>query len=80
MSCFHGNHPDACDICDEVDAASKRGYEAGFKACLRENFTATPQRTWVGLTDEEISAIAWNFKVDSQVIRLVELEVMERNL
>lgn len=37
-------------------------------------------RTWVGLTDEEISAIAWNFKVDSQVIRLVELEVMERNL
>jgi hypothetical protein len=38
-----------------------------------------PQRTWVGLTNEEISAIAWNFKVDSQVIRLVELEVMERN-
>ena len=58
MSCFHGNHPDACDICDEVDAASKRGYEAGFKACLRENFTATPQRTWVGLTDEEIKALA----------------------
>ena len=43
-------------------------------------YTTPPQRTWVGLTDEEISAIAWNFKVDSQVIRLVELEVMERNL
>jgi hypothetical protein len=53
MSCFHGNHPDACDICDEVDAASKRGYEAGFKACLRENFTTPPQRTWVNLTDED---------------------------
>ena len=38
------------------------------------------KRKWVGLTDEDISAIAWNFKVDSQVIRLVELEVMERNL
>lgn len=38
------------------------------------------QRKWVGLTNEEISALAWNFKVDSQVIRLVELEVMERNL
>ena len=53
MSCFHGNHPGACDICDEVDAASKRGYEAGFKACLRENFTTPPQRTWVGLTNDE---------------------------
>ena len=57
MSCFHGNHPDACDICDEVDAASKRGYEAGFKACLRENFTTQPQRTWVGLTDEDMADI-----------------------
>jgi hypothetical protein len=43
-------------------------------------YEALAQRTWVGLTDEEISALAWNFKVDSQVIRLVELEVMERNL
>jgi len=43
-------------------------------------YVTPPQRQWVGLTDEEISAIAWNFKVDSQVIRLVELEVMERNL
>ena len=25
MSCLHGNHPDACDICDEVDAAYERG-------------------------------------------------------
>ena len=55
MSCFHGNHPDACDICDEVDAASKRGYEAGFKECLRENFTTPPQRK--PLTDEEIDAV-----------------------
>jgi len=28
MSCSHGNHPDACDICDEIDAAYNRGQVA----------------------------------------------------
>jgi hypothetical protein len=48
-------------------------------ASFEPPFTTPPQRTWVGLTDEEISALAWNLKVDLQVIRLVQLEVMERN-
>lgn len=30
MSCKHGNHENACDICDEVDAA----YESGLAARL----------------------------------------------
>lgn len=29
MSCKHGNHPDSCDICDEVDAAYKSGIADG---------------------------------------------------
>lgn len=41
MSCPHGNHPDACDICDEVAAA----YNSGVEHTKRE---------WVGLTNVEI--------------------------
>jgi hypothetical protein len=63
-------------------------YERGFidgmmyqtETTVNRAVDAMAKRKWVGLSDEEISAIAWNFKVDSQVIRLVELEVMERNL
>lgn len=29
MSCEHGNHQDACDLCDAVDAAYNRGFAAG---------------------------------------------------
>ena len=36
MSCEHGNHPDACDHCDAVEAAYKRGYiAAGIEAATR---------------------------------------------
>lgn len=31
MSCPHGNHEEACDLCEEVNAAYKQGYEAGGK-------------------------------------------------
>ena len=63
-------------------------YERGFidgmmyqtETTVNRAVDAMAKRKWVGLTNEEISAIAWNFKIDSQVIRLVELEVMERNL
>jgi hypothetical protein len=44
MSCPHGNHPDACDICDEVAAA----YNSGVEHTKRE---------WVGLTDDEATAV-----------------------
>jgi hypothetical protein len=63
-------------------------YERGFidgmmyqtETTVNRAVDAMAKRKWVGLKNEEISALAWNFKVDSQVIRLVELEVMERNL
>lgn len=32
MSCKHGNNPDACDICEEVDAAYKSGVADGSRA------------------------------------------------
>jgi hypothetical protein len=37
------------------------------------------QRTWVGLTDEEVMAIAFNFDVPSLVIRTVEAKLKEKN-
>ena len=104
MSCWHGNHEDACDLCDEKDDAFNRGYEAGMAKALAEpqqepvvqcleaimeladkyatamergpfsrlyqgniqdaranlqaaveKIVTPPQRTWVGLTDEEIT-------------------------
>ena len=36
-------------------------------------------RTWVGLTDEEVMAIAFNFDVPSLVIRTVEAKLKEKN-
>jgi len=41
MSCPHGNHPDACDICDEVAAEYRIGVEH-------------TEREWVGLTANEL--------------------------
>ena len=38
-----------------------------------------PPRTWVGLTDEEVMAIAFNFDVPSLVVRTVEAKLEEKN-
>ena len=44
-------------------------------------FTTPPaaQRTWVGLTDEEVMEIAFNFDVPSLVVRTVEAKLKEKN-
>jgi hypothetical protein len=33
------------------------GYAEGFNDACKPNYTALPQRTWVGLTDEEIEEL-----------------------
>ena len=38
-----------------------------------------PAREWVGLTDEEVMEIAFNFDVPSLVIRTVEAKLREKN-
>lgn len=45
MSCPHGNHPDACDICDEVAGAYNIGVEH-----------TKQSHEWVGLNDEDRQA------------------------
>ena len=42
-------------------------------------YTTPPQRTWVGLTDEEVMQLAFNFDVPSLVIRTVEHNLKEKN-
>jgi hypothetical protein len=37
------------------------------------------QRQWVGLTDEEVMEIAFNFDVPSLVVRTVEAKLKEKN-
>ena len=37
------------------------------------------KREWVGLTDEEVMEIAFNFDVPSLVVRTVEAKLKERN-
>ena len=43
------------------------------------NKSLDAQCTWVGLTDEEIMAIAFNFDVPSLVVRTVEAKLKEKN-
>lgn len=45
MSCKHGNHEDACDICDEVDAAYESGLAARFAAPAVANGAEIPK--WI---------------------------------
>ena len=68
MSCPHGNHPDACDICDE-DAAE---YRIGVEHTERE---------WVGLTDKDMDCL---FPHGSTVwvqetVKIIEAKLKEKN-
>lgn len=68
MSCPHGNHPDACDICDEVAAA----YNSGVEHTKRE---------WVGLTDEDMNLLyphgssVWV----QETVKIIEAKLKEKN-
>jgi hypothetical protein len=53
-----------------------------------ENFTQSPQRTWVGLTDEEIKAFdAWHDNREeevgwcnpSEIVAYIEAKLKEKN-
>jgi hypothetical protein len=68
MSCPHGNHPDACDICDEVAAAYRSGIEH-------------TKRTWVGLTDEEATYLweSTDEKDGWELLKRVEAKLKELN-
>ena len=47
--------------------------------CECDKCKAQLQRTWVGLTDEEVMEIAFNFDVPSLVIRTAEHKLKEKN-
>jgi hypothetical protein len=56
----------------------KKLYEDYFDKCFRES--SPPQRTWVGLTDEEIALIDWESLVTKKdCVRAIEAALKERN-
>lgn len=62
------------------------GSPAGCEAsnCCRANYTAPPQRTWVGLTQEELSEIynrtEWDTVNGWEYERAIEAKLKEKNL
>ena len=61
------------------------GYAEGFNDACKPNYTALPQRTWVGLTDEEIEATAkWADKNAApwhiEFARAIEAKLREKNV
>jgi hypothetical protein len=44
-------------------------------------YTTPPQRTWVGLTDEEVKNIVWNlpYEPSQEHIRAIEAKLKEKN-
>lgn len=62
MSCKHGNHPDACDICDEVDAA----YEAGVASCEQ------------ALSDQEAEIAKWSDRALREQLAHAEADALLR--
>ena len=66
----------ADDIGVHEDRAKMQAAITTLRKALAEQ---PPQRTWVGLTDEEVMAIAFNFDVPSLVVRTVEAKLKEKN-
>ena len=62
-----------CKACDGWKCTAKAG-------CVAiSNPPPPPQRTWVGLTDEEIMDVAFNFDVPSISLRTIEAKLKEKN-
>ena len=64
-------------ICDAVEA---------LKELDKPNIAASPQRTWVGLTDEEIASLHYKLKVQlmgayktEDIYRSIEARLKEKN-
>jgi hypothetical protein len=56
----------------------KKLYEDYFDKCFRES--SPPQRTWVGLTDEEISKVDWKSNETlHEFARAIEAKLKEKN-
>jgi len=69
VSCPHGNHPDACDICDEVAAAYNSGVEHTKQG-----------HEWVGLTDEDLDYLCHlAYTGDEEFALAVQAKLKEKN-
>jgi hypothetical protein len=68
-------------VAQPTPAEYAMGYAEGFNDACKPNYTAPPQRTWIGLTDEEIQS-CWDGDLSPyqmQCIREIEAKLKEKN-
>ena len=51
-------------VAQPTPAEYAMGYAEGFNDACKPNYTALPQRTWVGLTDDEVNEIYTSVEVE----------------
>ena len=71
-----------CENHKQKGGCQLHNLQCGWPDCDRKPITTPPQRTWVGLTDEEIGTIAYNVNpLDGirQFSRAIEAKLKEKN-
>jgi hypothetical protein len=56
------------------------GYAEGFNDACKPNYTALPQRTWVGLTDEDLKEIKVCGPVSYKWVKVAEAKLKDKNV
>ena len=68
---------EAYELADRNDS---EGYNAIKAMCGDVQRMLPPQRTWIGLTDEEIAEFDWKHAVvDAECVRAIEDKLKEKN-
>ena len=62
---------------DTMDDTDREQWTWALRSAYKTGAAST--REWVGLTDEEVMEIAFNFDVPSLVVRTVEAKLKEKN-
>jgi hypothetical protein len=62
---------------DTMDDTDREQWTWALRSAYKTGAAST--REWVGLTDEEVMEIAFNFDVPSLVVRTVEAKLREKN-
>jgi hypothetical protein len=75
------NHAHHTDLCVRINGQDEWFEADWLKHMVRVTPPAQTQRTWVGLTDEEVKDIVWNlpYEPSQEHIRAIEAKLKERN-
>ena len=75
------NHAHHTDLCVRINGQDEWFEADWLKHMVRVTPPAQTQRTWVGLTDEEVKDIVWNlpYEPSQEHIRAIEAKLREKN-